>query len=255
MIRVLLAHDQDHAGSTAADLITAALSSREHPVLGVATGSTPLTTWDALASSGQDFAHVSAFALDEYLGLTPGHPESYAEVVRREVTEKLGLDRRNVHVPGDEGMDAGAGPRFESAIARAGGIDVQVLGIGRNGHIGFNEPGSSFTSRTRVVDLAPQTRLDNARFFPSLEDVPTQALTQGIGTLRDARRLVLIAFGAGKAPAVAAAVCGEVATALPASAIQLHDDVTVIVDEAAATMLPRDLLSTPAPSVFAPSGL
>jgi glucosamine-6-phosphate deaminase len=142
-----------------------------------------------------------------------------------------------VRVPGDDGDLPGAGERYEQAIEDAGGVDLQVLGIGTTGHIGFNEPGSSFASLTRVKTLTEQTRRDNARFFGSLDEVPMHCVTQGLGTILRARHLVLLAFGAGKAEAVAGAVEGPVTASLPGSAIQLHRNVTVIVDEAAASHL------------------
>jgi glucosamine-6-phosphate deaminase len=206
-------------------------------VLGLATGSTPLTTWAALAERGLDLGRVSGFALDEYVGLEPGHPESYRAVITREVVEPLGLTPSLVHVPADSGPIETAGEDYERAIDAAGGIDLQVLGIGRTGHVGFNEPGSSFASRTRVKTLTEQTRRDNARFFSSLEEVPTHCVTQGLGTILRARQLVLLAFGEAKADAVAGAVEGPITSSLPGSVIQLHPRVTVIVDEAAASGL------------------
>jgi glucosamine-6-phosphate deaminase len=159
-------------------------------------------------------------------------------VITREVVEPLGLDPDRVHVPGDDGGPTeGAGARYEAQIDAAGGVDLQVLGIGRTGHIGFNEPGSSLASRTRVKTLTEQTRADNARFFDAPEQVPRHCLTQGLGTILEARHLVLLAFGAAKADAIAGAVEGPVSAALPGSAIQLHPLVTVIVDEAAAAGL------------------
>jgi len=141
-------------------------------------------------------------------------------------------------VPGDDGGPIeGAGVRYEAAIAAVGGVDIQVLGIGRTGHIGFNEPGSSLASVTRVKTLTERTRLDNARFFDSLDDVPRHCLTQGLGTILRARHLLLFAFGESKAEAIAGAVEGPVSSSLPGSVIQLHPLVTVIVDEAAASQL------------------
>jgi glucosamine-6-phosphate deaminase len=143
-----------------------------------------------------------------------------------------------VRVPGDDGLDlAGAGERYEAAIHAAGGVDLQVLGIGRTGHIGFNEPGSSLASLTRVKTLTQQTRIDNARFFDSVDDVPLHCITQGLGTILRARHLVLLAFGEAKAHAIAAALEGPVSASTPGSAVQLHPHVTVIVDEDAATAL------------------
>jgi glucosamine-6-phosphate deaminase len=159
-------------------------------------------------------------------------------VIDREVVAPLGLDPDRVHVPGDDGGPvATAGQRYEEAIRAAGGVDLQILGIGRTGHIGFNEPGSSLASRTRVKTLTDATRADNARFFDSVDEVPRHCLTQGLGTILEARELVLLAFGAGKADAVAGAVEGPVSASLPGSVIQLHPEVTVLVDAAAAARL------------------
>lgn len=212
------------------------------PVLGVATGSSPLALYSELekmVNAGDlDLSRAAAFALDEYVGLAPGHPESYADVVRRTVTEPLQMDPARVHVPNGfaEDLDAAA-LAYEDAIDEAGGVDVQILGVGTNAHIGFNEPGSSLNSRTRAVVLAEQTRLDNQRFFASLDEVPTLSLTQGLGTILDAAAIVLVANGAGKADAVAAVVEGPVTAFAPGSVLQLHPDVTVVVDEAAAAKL------------------
>jgi glucosamine-6-phosphate deaminase len=238
MAEVVIVRDAEAAGELAAERIARLVTGRPDAVLGLATGSTPLTTWAALRGRGLDLSAVRGFALDEYIGLPPGHPESYRAVITREVVEPLGLTPELVHVPGDDGGPTeGAGERYEAAIAAAGGVDLQILGIGRTGHIGFNEPGSSLTSRTRVKTLTEQTRIDNARFFDSPDDVPRHCLTQGLGTILDARELVLLAFGPGKAEAVAAAVEGPLTASLPGSAIQLHPRVLVIVDEDAAADL------------------
>ncbi len=238
MAEVAIVRTPDEGGEIAADLIARLVAARPDAVLGLATGSTPLPVWRALAARGADLSRARGFALDEYIGLPPGHPESYRAVITREVVEPLGFDPARVRVPGDDGGPVeGAGERYEAAIAQAGGVDLQILGIGRTGHIGFNEPGSSLASRTRIKTLTEQTRADNARFFPTPEDVPSHCLTQGLGTILDARHLVLLAFGAGKADAVAGAVEGPVSASLPGSAIQLHPQVTVIVDEAAAAGL------------------
>lgn len=225
------------AGELAASLIERVVRARPDAVLGLATGSTPLTTWAALAERGLDLSRVRGFALDEYVGLPPGHPESYRAVIQREVVEPLRLTPELVRVPGDDGDLPGAGERYEQAIDDAGGVDLQVLGIGTTGHIGFNEPGSSFASLTRVKTLTEQTRRDNARFLGSLDEVPMHCVTQGLGTILRARHLVLLAFGEGKAEAIAGAVEGPVTASLPGSAIQLHRNVTVIVDEAAGSRL------------------
>lgn len=241
MAEVLVFETREEGARVIADHIASAVRSRPGFTLGVATGSTPLPVYAALAeraARGVDFSQMSAFALDEYVGLPAGHPESYAAVVDREVTAPLGLDRARVHVP--DGAAAGittAGERYEALLTSHGGIDLQLLGIGTTGHLGFNEPGSSFASLTRVKTLTERTRQDNARFFDSLDDVPMHCVTQGLGTILRARHLVLLAFGEGKADAVAAALEGPLTASMPGSALQLHPRVTAVLDEAAASSL------------------
>ncbi len=238
MAEVVILDSREAAGELGAGFVARLVAEKPDAVLGLATGSTPLPLWHALAARSLDLSRVRAFALDEYIGLPLGHPESYRAVIAREVVEPLGLNPTLVHVPGDDGGPVeGAGERYEAAIASTGGVDIQVLGIGRTGHIGFNEPGSSLASATRVKTLTEQTRIDNARFFDSLDEVPRHCLTQGLGTILRARHLLLFAFGEAKAAAIAGAVEGPVSSSLPGSAIQLHPLVTVIVDEAAASQL------------------
>jgi glucosamine-6-phosphate deaminase len=230
MAEVVILESADAAGSLAADYISRLVLANPTAVLGLATGSTPLTIWRALAVRHLDLSRVRGFALDEYVGLAAGHPESYRAVITREVVAPLGLDPSLVHVPAEGGPLETAGERYEAAIRDAGGIDLQVLGIGTDGHIGFNEPGSSFASLTRVKTLTQQTRRDNARFFGSLDEVPIHCVTQGLGTILRARHLVLLAFGEVKAAAIAGAIEGPLTASLPASVVQLHPRVTVIVD-------------------------
>ncbi|MCC3292175.1 glucosamine-6-phosphate deaminase [Arthrobacter sp. zg-Y1110] len=225
-------------GPAGADVVLKTLDLRPAPVIGVATGSSPSPLYDALAGSGRDFTGVTWFALDEYVGLPPGHPQSYAEVLRREIIEPLGLDPRCVHVPDPHGENLqDAGTEYEGRIADAGGIDLQILGIGRNGHLAFNEPGAALDSRTRVETLTEDTRRANQRFFDSLDEVPTHCLTQGLGTILEARHLLLIARGEDKAEALARALTGPVTPDCPASVLQLHGNVTVLADDAAAALL------------------
>ncbi len=242
MAEVIVVEDQDAAGELAADSIVGLIRSVPDAVLGLATGSTPLALYRALAAkiaaTDLDVSRVRGFALDEYVGLPPGHPESYRAVITREVVEPLGLDPERIHVPNGslDGIQH-AGADYENAIVAAGGVDVQILGIGTDGHLGFNEPGSSFASLTRVKTLTEQTRRDNARFFASAADVPVHCITQGLGTILRARHLILLAFGESKADAVAGAVEGPVSASNPGSAIQLHPHATVLVDVAAASGL------------------
>ncbi|MEZ5226378.1 MAG: glucosamine-6-phosphate deaminase [Acidimicrobiales bacterium] len=243
MAEIVILDNAEQGGQLVADHLASQIRTTPAFTLGVATGSTPLPVYAALArerAAGLDLSAVTAFALDEYVGLPVEHPESYHSVIRREVTEPLGLAPERVHVPdGSEARIATAGERFEAALTAHGGVDLQLLGIGTDGHVGFNEPGSSLASLTRVKTLTAQTRADNARFFDSPEQVPTHSVTQGIGTILRARHLVLMAFGAGKAKAIAAAVEGPLSASVPASCIQLHPHVTVVLDEAAAADLQR----------------
>jgi glucosamine-6-phosphate deaminase len=240
MAEVVIVADAAAAGEIVADEIARLVRTNPQVVLGLATGSSPLPVYEALPPrlAGVDVSRVRGFALDEYVGLDPAHPESYRSVLTREVIEPLGLDPARVRVPDGslEGIEH-AGDEYERAIAEAGGVDLQLLGIGTDGHIGFNEPGSSFASLTRVKTLTQQTREDNARFFDSIDDVPRHCITQGLGTILRARHLVLLAFGEGKAEAVAGALEGPVTASLPGSAIQLHPHATVVVDDAAASAL------------------
>jgi glucosamine-6-phosphate deaminase len=231
------------AATLAADAIEDLVRSRPDAVLGLATGSSPLPTYQELirrhgAGIAPSYDDVRCFTLDEYVGLPLGHPETYRETIFRELTDGLGIDRRRVATP-DAADPEHAGARYEDAIVAAGGVDLQVLGIGSDGHIAFNEPGSSLASTTRIKTLTERTRSDNARFFGSADEVPHHVLTQGLGTILRARHLVLVASGEGKADAIAAAVEGPLSASCPASVLQLHPHATVLVDEAAAARLER----------------
>jgi glucosamine-6-phosphate deaminase len=225
-----------------ADAIARLISRKPTAVLGVATGSSPLGVYRELAArhrAGElSVRRVRAFLLDEYVGLPADHPQSYRAFIERELVRHLDFAPGAVTGPdaGDDDPPA-ACARYEAAIAAAGGIDLQLLGIGTDGHIGFNEPGSSLGSRTRIKTLVDSTRRDNARFFASLDEVPHHVLTQGVGTILEARHLVLLASGEAKASAVALAVEGPVTAMVPASALQLHPHVSVVIDEAAASGL------------------
>lgn len=237
--------DEDRIGALVADAVEELVRRRPDAVLGVATGSSPLPVYRELvarhrAGAGPDYGRVRFFTLDEYVGLPAASPASYRSTIARELTDPLGIDPGRVHGPdpSPEGLP-GAGERYEAMIRDAGGVDLQLLGIGSDGHLAFNEPGSSLMSRTRVKTLTESTRRDNARFFGSAGDVPRHVLTQGLGTIRDARHLLLVATGAGKAGAVAGAVEGPVTASCPASVLQLHPHATVVVDESAAGRLER----------------
>lgn len=238
-MEVIIAPDPGAVARIAADAVERLIGETPDAVLGLATGSSPLATYaeliDRVVAGRISFARTRAFLLDEYLGLAPDHPETYHNVIRRHLTDHI--DIRPELVLGPDGMATdvvAACAAYEQAITDAGGIDLQLLGIGSDGHIGFNEPISSLGSRTRVKTLTEQTRADNARFFESVDEVPRHVVTQGIATILEARHLVLIATGAAKAPAIARAIEGPVAAMVPASALQLHPHVSVIIDEAAA---------------------
>lgn len=211
-------------------------------VLGLSTGSSPLATYAALARSVEagalDLTRAWGFALDEYVGLPPNHPESYAQVIRRTVTQPLRMDPGRVFTPDGTATDIeAAAQRYEAQIREVGGVDIQILGVGANGHIGFNEPGSSLSSRTRIKTLTDATRHDNSRFFASLAEVPRHCLTQGLGTIMDAREVLVVAQGTHKADAVAGLVEGPVTASCPGSVLQFHRTATVVVDEEAAMSL------------------
>jgi glucosamine-6-phosphate deaminase len=241
-VEVVIVADPDEAGGLAGGAIAALVSRKPHAALGLATGSSPLAAYRDIAgrhaAGGLSLAGAGAFLLDEYVGLPAGHPQSYRSFVARELEAYVDFAPGAIRGPDVHADDLlAACDAYEAAIRAAGGVDLQLLGIGTDGHIGFNEPGSSLASRTRIKTLTDQTRRDNARFFGSLDEVPRHVVTQGVGTILEARHLVLLAFGSPKAGAVAAAVEGPVTAMVPASALQLHPHATVVVDEAAASRL------------------
>ncbi|MFJ3631939.1 glucosamine-6-phosphate deaminase [Streptomyces sp. NPDC090112] len=242
-MEVVIVPDAKAGGELIAEAMAALVRRKPDALLGVATGSTPLPVYEALAAkvaAGEvDASAARICQLDEYVGLPAGHPESYRAVVLREVIEPLGLSEASFMGPDGSAEDiVAACEYYDRALSEAGGVDLQLLGIGTDGHIGFNEPCSSLASRTRIKTLTHQTRVDNARFFgDDMDQVPHHVITQGIGTILDARHLVLLATGEGKAEAVAQTVEGPLSALVPASALQLHRHATVVVDEAAASKL------------------
>jgi glucosamine-6-phosphate deaminase len=215
-------------------------------VLGLATGSTPLGLYAELIRMHReahlDFRHVRTFNLDEYLGLGSTHPASYRTAMQEMLFHGINVTPEHIHIPPGlvDGHEVEAAcEAYEEAIIECGGIDMQILGIGSDGHIGFNEPSSSLTSRTRIKTLTERTRSDNARFFHSIEEVPHHVITMGIGTIMEARELLLMAFGSAKATAVAGAIEGPLSAANPASIIQMHPKATILLDDDAAAGLAR----------------
>ena len=242
-MEVVILKDPAEIGRVAADAIEALLNRKPDAVLGLATGSSPLAIYDELAArcaAGRvSFKHARGFTLDEYVGLPPDHPERYRNVIDSVFVSRV--DFAPGAVAGPDGLAAdipAACAHYEEAIRAAGGIDLQILGIGTDGHIGFNEPGSSLASRTRIKTLTHQTRMDNARFFDGdIDKVPTHCLTQGLGTIMAARHLVLVATGRNKAEAVHHLAEGAVSAMWPATVMQHHPHATVLIDDAAARRL------------------
>ena len=231
----------EEAAVRAAELYRALLRRKPDAVLGLATGSTPLGLYAqlvALYRAGEiSFAQATSFNLDEYVDLPPTHDQSYRYFMEKNLFSQIDLPQARIHVPSGLGVSEAALAAYDEAIEAAGGIDLQLLGLGGNGHIGFNEPGTPFALGTHVVALTERTRRDNARFFASLDEVPTHAATMGVRTVMHARAILLLAFGRAKAEALAAALTGPVTPDVPASVLQLHPDVTVFCDKEAAALL------------------
>jgi glucosamine-6-phosphate deaminase len=242
-MEVIILRDAAEIGSAAADAIESLVARKPEAVLGLATGSSPLSIYDELAArcaaGRMSFSKAKGFTLDEYVGLPPDHPERYRNVIDTVFVSRVDFAPGAVAGPDGLASDIPAAcAAYEDAIRAAGGIDLQILGIGTDGHIGFNEPGSSLASRTRIKTLTRQTRLDNARFFDDdINAVPTHCLTQGLGTIMDARHVVLVATGRSKAEAVHQLAEGGVSALWPASVLQHHPHATVFVDDAAAHRL------------------
>jgi glucosamine-6-phosphate deaminase len=242
-MEVVVLPDASDIGAVAADAVAALLDRKPAAVLGLATGSSPLPIYDELAARCEaglvSFRQARGFTLDEYVGLPADHPQRYRNVIDTAFTTRVDFAPNAVQGPDGLAADIPAAcAAYETAIRDAGGVDLQILGIGTDGHIGFNEPGSSLASRTRIKTLTRQTRVDNARFFgDDVESVPTHCLTQGLGTIMDARHAILVATGRGKAEAVHHLVEGSVSAMWPASVLQHHPHVTVLLDGAAARRL------------------
>ena len=220
-----------------ADLI----STNPKTVLGLATGSTPLGLYNELIklhnSEGLDFSNVISFNLDEYVGLPKNHPQSYNTFMFETLFSKINIKQKNVHIPNGSLFNHKECDKYESLIKIYGGIDLQILGIGSTGHIAFNEPSSSLGSRTRLKTLTQKTVIDNAKFFDNISDVPKYAVTMGVGTIMEAKKILLLASGDSKAKPITKAIEGPISSMCSASAIQMHPKTIVIIDEAAAKNL------------------
>jgi glucosamine-6-phosphate deaminase len=241
-MEVVIRQNYNEMSKLAAQMVAELLNTKPNAVLGMATGSTPLGLYQELVrmyERGQlDFSRVMMFNLDEYVGLPGNHPQSYAYFMQENFFKHVNVQPQNINVPSGTTSNYPAFcDWYEKRIAECGGIDLQILGIGSDGHIAFNEPTSSLSSRTRLKTLSKQTIDDNARFFEHREDVPVYAITMGVGTILEARQLLLVASGKSKARAIAQAVEGPVTSMVTASALQLHRDATVFADEDAASEL------------------
>lgn len=241
-MEVIIQPDADKAASLTVALIEQEVRANPKAVLGLATGRTMEQVYEKLAArhaeSGLDFSECSSFNLDEYIGLSGDDPHSYRHYMNERLFSKINIDPANTYLPNGVAKDIDAEcEAYEAKIEEVGGIDLQLLGIGTTGHIGFNEPLSALRSRTRAKALTPQTRKQNQSMFPTIDDVPKRAITMGVGTILDSRRCILLATGDSKAEIIAKAVEGPVTSMISASALQLHRRCTIIVDEAAAAKL------------------
>ena len=238
-MEVLIFDKYEKLSQAGAQMVAEVINRKPDAVIGLATGSTPLALYKELIrmhkEQGLDFSHVATFNLDEYVGLAPDHPQSYHKFMYDNLFKHINIDPQNVHVPSGTTDNYQAFCQwYEQRIEDYGGVDIQVLGIGSDGHIAFNEPGSSLGSRTRIKTLSAETIDDNARFFDKKEDVPIYAITMGVGTVLEADKLILLANGENKAKAIADAVEGPVSAMCTGSAMQLHHDATFLLDTAAA---------------------
>ncbi len=241
-MEIIVKDSVEEMGRVAARVVARTLNSKPNAVLGLATGSTPLGLYLELVrmhkEEGLDFSQVTTFNLDEYVGLTQQHPQSYHYFMHENLFKHINIATQNIYIPSGTTDNYEAFCEwYEQRIVECGGIDLQVLGVGSDGHIAFNEPCSSLGSRTRIKTLAKQTIDDNARFFDSPDEVPVYAITMGVGTILESRKLILLATGKHKAEAVAAAIEGPVTSMVTASALQLHRDVMFIIDRDAASSL------------------
>ena len=243
-MRVYCGADYNHASRVAANIISAQVIMKPDCVLGLATGSTPVGTYEELIRRYEqgdlDFSRVHSINLDEYRGLAGDNDQSYRYFMNTHLFDSINIDKKNTYVPDGLEPDSEKACRdYEEIIKAHGGVDLQILGLGHNGHIGFNEPGSTFEKETHCVTLSETTRQANARFFSSMDEVPTEAYTMGIGSIMQAKKIVVIVTGEGKREIVKKAFLGPITPEVQASVLQLHNDVILVGDEAALADFPR----------------
>jgi glucosamine-6-phosphate deaminase len=239
-MEVIIQPTADASTEIAARIIARIMKNKPDSVLGLATGSTPVPLYRKLIAMNLDWSRITTFNLDEYVGVPPEHPQSYHHFMWENLFNHVNIRKENVHIPDGMASDLPAFCKaYEEKIHASGGIDIQLLGIGSEGHIGFNEPSSSLASRTRIKTLTQQTRRDNARFFGNENDVPFHVVTMGIGTIMEAGQNLLLAFGESKSHAIVNAVEGAITATNPASILQMHETATVCIDDPAASKLER----------------
>lgn len=241
-VKVLVCRDYETLSKKAAGLLAGVISVHAYPVLGLATGSSPVGTYQQLVRLYEegllDFSRVRTYNLDEYCPIDPTNDQSYHYFMNQNLFDHVNIDKANVHVPDGNASDMNkACEDYEKMLNEVGGVDIQVLGIGENGHVGFNEPADTFIGPTHVVSLTESTIKANSRFFKSIEDVPTKAISMGIGSIMKAKKILLVANGEKKARAIHDTLEGPITPHVPASVLQLHPDVTFILDQAAAALL------------------
>ncbi|MEC1722665.1 glucosamine-6-phosphate deaminase [Schinkia azotoformans] len=246
-MRLIMAKDYEDLSKQAADYFIKKIQGSPAMTIGLATGSTPEGMYRYLVRDYKEnrisFRNITTFNLDEYVGLDGNNKNSYQFFMNDHLFNHIDIEKSNAHIPGGISKDISADcATYEQLIKKHGGIDLQLLGIGGNGHIGFNEPGSSFQSRTRIVELTDKTRRDNARFFNSFEEVPTEAVTMGMGTILESKEILMLISGEGKREAARMLLSGNVNEDFPASALHKHPNAIVIADEAALADVPADLL-------------
>ncbi|WP_029688345.1 glucosamine-6-phosphate deaminase [Thermoanaerobacter sp. A7A] len=244
-MKVIITVNYDEMSKKAAEIVKKQIKEKPNTVLGLATGSTPLGMYKHLIEMYKrgeiDFSNVITFNLDEYIGLSPDHPQSYHYFMFHNFFNHINIKKENVHIPNGIAEDLEEECRkYEEEIEKAGGIDLQILGIGVNGHIGFNEPEESIETKTHVVTLTEDTINANKRFFKSAEEVPRKAITMGLGSIMKAKKIVLLASGKNKAEAIKETIKGQLTTKVPATVLALHPDVTIIIDKEAASLIPDE---------------
>lgn len=243
-MKFIIAEDYDEMSKIAADIVIEQIKNNPESILGLATGSSPIGLYKQLIKAhkaGLDFSKVKTFNLDEYYGLTPDHPQSYRYFMNDVLFNHINIDQNNVHIPSGISEDVEKECKsYDKSVEDAGGVDLQILGIGRNGHIAFNEPEKNLALGTHLTGLTEDTINANSRFFDSMDDVPKKALTMGIGTIMKAKKIVLVASGKDKAPVIRDLTKPYLTTNIPASMLHLHRDVTIIVDKDAASLMDTD---------------